>query len=108
MSENRNLIQPKKNPFLLFEESFEEAKLKEQNDPNAMNLSTKSKDLKPSSSIVLLKSFDQDGFVFYTNLQSYKGISLLSNYLYSIRSFRRIDICFQNSIKLGSTRKPVQ
>ena len=79
MFENRNLIQPKKNPFLLFEEWFEEAKLKEQNDPNAMNLSTISKDLKPSSRIVLLKSFDQDGFVFYTNLQSKKGISLLSN-----------------------------
>ena len=79
MFENRNLIQPKKDPFLLFEEWFEEAKLKEQNDPNAMNLSTISKDLKPSSRIVLLKSFDQDGFVFYTNLQSTKGISLLSN-----------------------------
>ena len=79
MFENRNLIQPKKDPFLLFQEWFEEAKLKEQNDPNAMNLSTISKDLKPSSRIVLLKSFDQDGFVFYTNLQSTKGISLLSN-----------------------------
>ena len=79
MFENRNLIQTKKDPFLLFEEWFEEAKLKEQNDPNAMNLSTISKDLKPSSRIFLLKSFDQDGFVFYTNLQSKKGISLLSN-----------------------------
>jgi len=79
MFEDRNLIQPKKDPFLLFEEWFEEAKLKEQNDPNAMNLSTISKDLKPSSRIVLLKSFDQDGFVFYTNLQSTKGIALLSN-----------------------------
>ena len=79
MFENRNLIQLKKDPFLLFQEWFEEAKLKEQNDPNAMNLSTISKDLKPSSRIVLLKSFDQDGFVFYTNLQSKKGISLLSN-----------------------------
>jgi len=79
MFENRNLIQPKKDPFLLFKEWFEEATLKEQNDANAMNLSTISKDLKPSSRIVLLKSFDQDGFVFYTNLQSKKGISLLSN-----------------------------
>ena len=79
MFENRNLIQPKKDPFLLFKEWFEEATLKEQNDPNAMNLSTISKDLKPSSRIVLLKSFDQDGFVFFTNLQSKKGISLLSN-----------------------------
>ena len=79
MFESRNLIQPKKAPFLLFEEWLEEAKLKEQNDPNAMNLSTISKDLKPSSRIVLLKSFDQHGFVFYTNLQSTKGISLLSN-----------------------------
>ena len=79
MFENRNLIQPKKDPLLLFKEWFEEATLKEQNDPNAMNLSTISKDLKPSSRIVLLKNFDQDGFVFYTNLQSKKGISLLSN-----------------------------
>ena len=79
MFENGNLIQLKNNPFLLFEEWFEEAKLKEQNDPNAMNLSTISKDLKPSSRIVLLKSFDQNGFVFYTNIQSKKGISLLSN-----------------------------
>ena len=79
MFENRNLIQPKKDPFLLFEEWFEEAKLKEQNDPNAMNLSTISKDLKPSSRIVLLKSFDQDGFVFYTKKKKKKGISLLSN-----------------------------
>ena len=79
MFEKRNLIQPNKDPFLLFEEWFEEASQKEQNDPNAMNLSTISKDLKPSSRIVLLKSFDKDGFVFYTNLQSKKGISLLSN-----------------------------
>ena len=79
MFEKRNLIQPNKDPFLLFEEWFVEASQKEQNDPNAMNLSTISKDLKPSSRIVLLKSFDQDGFVFYTNLQSKKGISLLSN-----------------------------
>jgi len=79
MFEKRNLIQSNKDPFLLFEEWFEEASQKEQNDPNAMNLSTISKDLKPSSRIVLLKSFDQDGFVFYTNLQSKKGISLLSN-----------------------------
>ena len=79
MFENINLIKPKKDPFLLFEEWFEEAALKEHNDPNAMNLCTISKDLKPSSRIVLLKSFDQKGFVFYSNLKSKKGISLLSN-----------------------------
>ena len=79
MFEKRNLIKVKKDPLLLFEEWFAEAIQKEQNDPNAMNLSTISKDLKPSSRIVLLKSFDYDGFVFYTNLKSKKGISLLSN-----------------------------
>ena len=79
MFENRNLIKPKKDPLLLFEEWFEEATMKEQNDPNAMNLCTISKDFKPSSRIVLLKSFDQNGFVFYTNLKSKKGTSLLSN-----------------------------
>ena len=52
---------------------------KELNDPNAMNLSTVSKNLKPSSRIVLLKSFNESGFVFYTNYKSKKGVSISSN-----------------------------
>ena len=63
----------------LFKDWFEEALQKEINDPNAMNLSTISKDLKPSSRMVLLKSFDNNGFVFYTNINSKKGSSIISN-----------------------------
>ena len=74
-----NLIDATADPIILFEQWFEEAKQKEVNDPNAMNLSTISKNIKPSSRIVLLKSFDERGFVFYTNLKSKKGNSIISN-----------------------------
>ena len=63
----------------MFSRWFDEAKQKEVNDPNAMNLATTSKNLKPNSRIVLLKSFDEKGFVFYTNAKSKKGNSIISN-----------------------------
>src|SRR4051812_44539100 len=53
-----------------------EAKIK---DVNAMSLATASADGKPSVRIVLLKGFDQDGFVFFTNYQSEKGRQLADN-----------------------------
>ena len=61
------------NPFELFEKWFEEAKKKEINDPNALALGTASKDGIPSVRMVLLKGFDKNGFIFYTNLNSQKG-----------------------------------
>jgi pyridoxamine 5'-phosphate oxidase len=48
-------------------------------DVNAMSLATSSPDAKPSVRIVLLKSFDQDGFVFFTNYESAKGQQLHTN-----------------------------
>ncbi len=66
-------------PLVLFTEWFEEAKQNEINDPNAMNLATISKENLPSSRIVLLKSFDKNGFVFYSNKSSKKGKSILNN-----------------------------
>ena len=42
-------------------------------DVNAMSLATADRDGRPSVRIVLLKSFDQDGFVFFTNYESTKG-----------------------------------
>ena len=47
--------------------------------PNAMTLATATKDGKPSSRIVLMKGFDRDGFVFYTNYNSRKGQDLAEN-----------------------------
>src|SRR5437899_10262603 len=48
-------------------------------DVNAMSLATASPDARPSVRIVLLKSFDQDGFVFFTNYESEKGKQLDAN-----------------------------
>jgi len=48
-------------------------------DVNAMSLATAGQDAKPSVRIVLLKSFDVDGFVFFTNYESEKGKQLEAN-----------------------------
>ncbi|MGH2575308.1 MAG: pyridoxamine 5'-phosphate oxidase [Ignavibacteria bacterium] len=48
-------------------------------DANAMTLATASKDGKPSARIVLLKGFDEKGFVFYTNYESRKGKEIDEN-----------------------------
>ena len=66
-------------PFELFEKWFVEAKNKEINDPNALALGTCSKDGIPSVRMVLLKSFDKNGFIFYTNLNSQKGNEIKEN-----------------------------
>ena len=79
MTENRFLPDSSTDPFILFKDWFETASENELNDPNAMCLSTISEDFKPSSRMVLLKDFDNQGFVFYTNKHSKKGISILNN-----------------------------
>ena len=66
-------------PFELFEKWFEEAKKKEINDPNALALGTATKDGIPSVRMVLLKGFDEKGFIFYTNLNSQKGNEIKKN-----------------------------
>ena len=66
-------------PFELFEKWFAEAKKKELNDPNALALGTANKEGIPSVRMVLLKGFDKNGFVFYTNLNSQKGNELKDN-----------------------------
>ena len=66
-------------PFKLFEKWFDEAKKKEINDPNALALGTASKTGIPSVRMVLLKGFDKNGFVFYTNLNSQKGNEIKKN-----------------------------
>ena len=61
------------NPLELFKEWFDEAKKTEINDPNALALATSSKNGIPSVRMVLLKDFNEKGFVFYTNLKSKKS-----------------------------------
>ena len=79
MAKNIDLLNPSINPFVLFNEWFDAASKTEINDPNAMNLSTISSDLKPSSRMVLLKHHNEKGFVFYTNTNSKKGKSIYQN-----------------------------
>ena len=68
-----------KDPIQLFNEWMEEAKKTEPNDPNAVSLATSNKNNIPSVRMVLLKDFNQNGFVFYTNLNSQKGNELKEN-----------------------------
>jgi pyridoxamine 5'-phosphate oxidase len=63
-------------PFRLFSEWLEEAGRSEPNDPNAMALATVDPDGLPDVRMVLLKGFDEAGFVFYTNTESAKGREL--------------------------------
>ena len=60
-------------PIDLFKEWFNEAYKSELNDHNALALATSDKKGVPSVRMVLLKDFDSNGFVFYTNLNSNKS-----------------------------------
>ena len=68
-----------KDPINLFREWFNEAQNTKIEEPNAFNLATCSKEGKPSNRIVLLKEYDDSGFVFYTNLNSRKGQEITNN-----------------------------
>ncbi len=60
-------------PFVLFAEWIKDAEKSEPNDANAMALSTVDEEGLPNVRMVLLKDFDDEGFVFYTNYESQKG-----------------------------------
>lgn len=66
-------------PFALFSSWMADAEQSEPNDPNAMALASVDSDGLPNVRMVLLKGFDETGFVFYTNFESAKGRELLSN-----------------------------
>ncbi|MBV9691340.1 MAG: pyridoxamine 5'-phosphate oxidase [Ktedonobacteraceae bacterium] len=66
-------------PFRQFQVWFNAALAANLLEPNAMTLATATKDGKPSARIVLLKGFDERGFVFYTNYESRKGHELAEN-----------------------------
>ncbi len=81
------------NPFELFQDWLAHAEEKEINDPNAMAIATVGADGMPSVRMVLLKGFDERGFVFYTNLGSQKARELTANpkaaLLFHWKSLRR-------------------
>ncbi|WP_142847399.1 pyridoxamine 5'-phosphate oxidase [Telmatospirillum sp. J64-1] len=80
-------------PFDTFAQWMAEAEEKEVNDPNAMAVATSTPDGHPSIRMVLLKDWDESGFVFYTNFESRKGTQILGNpnvaLLFHWKSLRR-------------------
>ena len=73
-------------PLKLFGEWLDDATKAEINDPNAMALATVDEDGLPDVRMVLLKGFDEKGFVFYTNFESAKGREILAT--------RKAALCF--------------
>jgi len=67
------------NPIELFKEWFNEAKKTEINDPNVFTLATADSNGIPSARMILLKDYNQNGFIFYTNLNSKKSVDLKEN-----------------------------
>ena len=65
-----------RDPIDLFRAWFAEARESEVNDPNAFAVASVGADGQPSIRMVLMKDFDEHGFVFFTNLESRKGQEL--------------------------------
>lgn len=75
MMANTNLDEP----LALFQQWFREAENKEIDVPSAMSVATVDPQGRPSSRMVLLKAYDAEGFVFYTNLESRKADQIAEN-----------------------------
>jgi len=90
-------------PFARFREFLSEAEASGMSNPNAMTLSTVDPEGQPSSRVVLLKGFDERGFVFYTNYESRKGREILGNPKVSLSFFwRQLD---KQVVVLGTAEK---
>lgn len=87
------MIRQTTDPLEIFGTWYAEAGKSEPNDPSAMALATVGPDGTPAVRMVLLKDYDADGFVFYTNYESRKGEQLLSHpkaaLLFHWKSLRR-------------------
>ena len=78
-----------RDPFDRFRDLFERASATALSEPNAMVVSSADGRGRPSSRVVLLKHFDREGFVFYTNLESRKGREILARPDVSLNFFWR-------------------
>jgi len=74
-------------PIQLFDKWFEQADALNDLEANAMTLSTIDKDGFIKGRVVLLKSFDENGFVFYTNYNSEKGKAIIHHHKVSLSFF---------------------
>ncbi len=77
--EDLNETEVDPNPFIQFKKWFDEAREAQLIEPNAMTVATTTPEGKPSARIVLLKNFDERGFVFFSNYNSQKGQELAEN-----------------------------
>jgi pyridoxamine 5'-phosphate oxidase len=68
-----------KDPFLFFKKWLEQAIEQDFYDPTAFALSTVGENGRPSSRMLLLKGYDENGFIFYTNYKGRKGAELENN-----------------------------
>ncbi len=88
-----SLDSKEQDPLVRFAAWLKEAEDSEVNDATGMALSTVAEDGMPSCRMVLLKGFDPEGFVFYTNYESRKGRQLLAHpkaaLLFHWKSLRR-------------------
>ena len=75
----KGTVETASDPIAVFSDWFAEAEASEPSDPNAMALATVGADGLPDVRMVLLKSFDANGFVFYTSRESTKGQELTTN-----------------------------
>lgn len=78
MTDTSNDFTQNSEPFELFAQWLNDATKSEVNDPNALALATVDTDGLPNVRMVLLKDFDEHGFVFYTNYESAKAQEILS------------------------------
>ena len=89
----RPALLAEQDPIALFETWLGEALKSEPNDANAMTLATADAEGAPDARMVLLKGVDDRGFVFFTNLESAKGVQLAANpkaaLLFHWKSLRR-------------------
>ncbi len=92
-------------PIVQFEHWFRDACDSDRMDPNAMTLSTVDPDKRPASRTVLLKYFDERGFVFFTNLESSKAAHIAANANVALLFFWR-ELGRQVSIRGTAARIP--
>lgn len=92
-------------PIVQFERWFREACESDRMDPNAMALSTVDADNRPASRTVLLKYFDREGFVFFTNLESSKAVHIAANASVALLFFWR-ELGRQISIRGSAVKIP--
>ncbi|MBA2918946.1 pyridoxamine 5'-phosphate oxidase [Sphingomonas sp. MAH-20] len=95
-------------PFALFRAWYAEARETEINDSNAVALATADAEGRPSVRMVLLKGFDERGFVFYTNRESRKAVELAANphaaLLFHWKSLRR-QVRIEGPVALASDQE---